>query len=819
MPDGRHPERDRFRLLIHRLRWWIALACFFLLLLVILPFGIRWGLTEALQDMGASEVRIENVDFNPFSARLLVEGLASEGQGGQRIEAQHLLVNLDWLPLLKKRLQIRRIELTGARFDLEVRESGAVLVGGLALPETASEPQEAAAQDASEPWGIRMLALHLEDLVLNYRDPKIAQSFRLEQLQLGDLASWMPHQQTPVDLHLQLAEGAVTVSGQSRPFHAERLVELRIRVQDLALGWLSPLLAEGGLQSAQARLGLDLELKMRLGAEVPVVNLAGEISLSGLRAKLLSPPLEIAGDSLRLRGEVQAGEQGKTGLSGLGAKGALELSGVSVEDPRQKLDLMRLGSLRVEEAEFSGEGDLRIARIGFETLALLERQGFEAGEESHNLRLKSLDITPVRSDLRNLELGEIRLSGADIRLHRSASGDLALLSRLPRQAEKEVPEALAETSPAVETDDGKGAALPSLKLGRLTLGGDSRLRFTDASVSPPFELVLNPLELSFGPLDTGGKAPSEFDLGLGIGGYGRLDLEGQAALMAQKPTLHVDGELKGLDLPPFSPYVAKALDYRIRQGHLGTGIRVDVNGGELDGLVELHLDRFELSAGQSQAGKGPLSGALGMSVDTALSLLRDRQGRIELAIPVQGDLDKPDVDLESLLLQATAAAVKKAAVGQFAGLGVTLLTGVVLPPGTLFVAGKMVEYATSLRFDPLIYEPLEVRLDAGQQQTLQTLGDALKKRPETRLVLCGRSAKPDLEALRRQKAPSPSGAAGEGKTPPVGEAEAAALRQLAEKRALGIKDFLVEAQVAAERVLICTPSYDSEGMPRVEMSL
>lgn len=53
----------------------LALAAILLLLLSLLPTALGLGLIELIQRQGAEQVLIENIDLNPFTGHLALEGV------------------------------------------------------------------------------------------------------------------------------------------------------------------------------------------------------------------------------------------------------------------------------------------------------------------------------------------------------------------------------------------------------------------------------------------------------------------------------------------------------------------------------------------------------------------------------------------------------------------------------------------------------------------------------------------------------------------------------------------------------------------------
>ncbi len=811
-------------LMLRRYRRILLMLLALLLILGLLPFGIQWGASKALKDLGASQVSIEDVDFNPFTAELVIEGLHAKGPQGEILELDHFLLDWSWLPLLKKRIEVQRLEMSDAVFDLQQDAAGVFALGGFRPPEpeagSQTKPPE---EEGSTPWGIRVSSVDLSDILVRYADPKIQRQARLERLALGDIASWEPKKPAPYEILLHLPTGIVRLEGETQPFNEARKLRGSIDIRGMALGWTAPLLRAAGLSDFDATLDMNMELIAELGPEGPRARIDGRLTVSALKVQLEKSSLSLAANKVGWKGMLKLGEEGEKGLEGLYSLADLNLAGLRIDDLEKGRNLLGVEGGELTALEIQGPGSVQLEQLLLQGTRLLERSVSELEDAKHSLAIGQVVVAGIEADPNKVRLRLVRLDTAGVRITRDSEGTLDLLSWLPEEKAGEV--AVYQASGG---NSSQVASEPiSLHLDELVIGGESNLHFTDQSVTPGFDLRLNPIDLRLGPFDTRVPGASNLDLAVGVERYGRLKLNGQVALLAEKPTLHLKGELRGISLPPLSPYAAQAIDYNLKLGEFGTSIQVDIIAGIIDSHFDVEIDKLELTQEGFTDG-GVLTGPLGMSVEAALSLVRDKNGRVDLSLPVKGDLSSPDVRFKSLLVKATGTAVRNAAKSHFASLGVTLLTGVVLPPGTLYVAEKMVEYATTMRFKPVEYDPLIVTLTSPQQAYLKEMATALLERPETSLVVCAWAGGVDLEMLRQKAMAEPqktgakpvAGVKKEAGEPlPIQPTEEETLKKLAESRALGIKDYLILQRIEADRVLVCIPQIDLESSPHVEISL
>ena len=238
---------------------------------------------------------------------------------------------------------------------------------------------------------------------------------------------------------------------------------------------------------------------------------------------------------------------------------------------------------------------------------------------------------------------------------------------------------------------------------------------------------------------------------------------------------------------------------------------------EVDGAddVEVSLAANELSA----EGDGIERRA---RIEQALDTLRDKNNTIKLEIPVAGNVNDPEFNVNDAISQALAKGVQKGAL--------SYLTLALQPYGALITAAKYAgEAATRVRLNPVEFEPGQSALDDSDREYLGKVAQVLKDRPKIAIKLCGVAAAQDRLFLEKQlqqeqqkqqqqSAKPPAQTAAAVETPAVDETQ---LSEIAEQRAAAVKDFLIEKhRVPANRLAGCLPQLeidDTEAQPRTDL--
>jgi hypothetical protein len=123
-----------------------------------------------------------------------------------------------------------------------------------------------------------------------------------------------------------------------------------------------------------------------------------------------------------------------------------------------------------------------------------------------------------------------------------------------------------------------------------------------------------------------------------------------------------------------------------------------------------------------------------LPVKLAIALLKDRSGKIEIDVPVEGNLDDPKFRLGPVIWHVIGNVFVKAVTSPFALLGSLVGGG----------GGEDMQFQE--------FAPGSAQLDTVAQQKLATLAKALAARPELQLEIAG-NVNPELDgwALRRAK--------------------------------------------------------------------
>jgi hypothetical protein len=475
------------------------------------------------------------------------------------------------------------------------------------------------------------------------------------------------------------------------------------------------------------------------------------------------------------------------------------------------------------------------------------------------LKWKSLYVGGIDFNLEPLKVGvgEVALSDFYSRLIVNSDGTLNLQGLL-RTSDTATQASPAPPAVAPATKSGPSGAAPAglppnVRIGKITLQGGN-VNFSDFFVKPNYSANLTGLGGSVTEMTR--EKPGDVELRGRIDQTAPLEIAGQVNALAQDLFVDLKASAKDIELSPFSPYAIKYAGYGIEKGKLSVNVKYLVEARKLTAENNVYLD--QLTFGE----KVESPTATKLPVLLAVSLLKDRNGVIDVNLPISGSLDDPQFSLGGVIIRVIVNLIVKAATAPFALLG------------AMFGGGEEMAY--------IEFAPGASRLDQAAEEKLKALAKALNDRPNLKVDASGRVVpEADREGLRRQaverqvkaqklkaapkesgapksldevevdpaeypkyltaayreaKFPKPRNVVGLAKDLPVPEMETLMLthaeasdedlRQLANARAQATKDWLVEeGKISADRVFLVAPKLDAEGVKdkgkptRVDLSL
>jgi hypothetical protein len=686
--------------------------------------------------------------------------------------------------LLKRSVNVGGVRLKGGALALRRDARGELDLANLtvaAAPEAKTAPAPAAVKAKAEPaaatWKLQFKQIALEDVAVNALDETVSPALKISTEKLK-LNLRLQMETAASGLKLDIADAAFSIdnlaltSGAMSPFTLTRL-GFEGGTLDLAAhrASLGRLYADGGQldlsRDAQGQF-IFLSRLPKSGAATPVaksapasaeapwiasvksieINKFGaryDDASTGIKANLqdfnlkltdagtdLTKPLAFQGGvSLREGGQLTA--KGKV----VPATGAIDtdltLSKLALA-PVQPL-LAKYLKLKIADGSISGAGRLHTGAGGKGDPALRYDGSFEVAElslnEEDNDRFAHWKT--VRADKLALSLSPNLLDVAELRVvepnailiienDRSFNAQRLLVKQpepQPASAASATPAATASAEPATASEP-----FP-IRVRRVRFQ-NAKLDFTDLSLRPQFGAKIYELSGLITGLSSKRDARSQIELDGRVDEFGLARIRGQLNPFVPADNTDVNIVFKNIDMVSASPYSMKFAGYKIAQGKISLDLQYKVHNSQLEGNNQIVFDNLTLGE------RIDSPDALKLPLELALAILKDSDGRIDLGVPVSGNMNDPEFSYGSVVWKAIGNIMSRVVTSPFRALG------------NLFgVSGDKLE---SIDFDAGSDSVLP-----PEREKLQQVAQILAKKPQLKLSVPGQyNEAVDGAALRAQ---------------------------------------------------------------------
>ena len=496
------------------------------------------------------------------------------------------------------------------------------------------------------------------------------------------------------------------------------------------------------------------------------------IGLDGARMEILQPyvlpvaDLTITDGRLTVDGRVKLDPPEAPGPD-LSFAGNVAIDGFASQDNTLHQDFVNFASLRVEGIRYAmGPDSATVERVlvgkpfarvvisperVINISAVLDPKGTAAALEARRAAARAeAAMTPAVRKRREAEREEAEERAAEARERQEGAGE-------------------AKVEPAPLPQEGMPVRIGEVRI------TDGTLDFADNNVQPNFAAKIFALDGSIKGLSSDPTSHAQVDLKGKVDEFSPVTIAGEVQPFSFERYTDIGLKFENISLPIFNPYSGRFAGYAIAKGKLTTDLHYRIDNRALDAQHHIRIDQLEW--GEETAGQGEAT----LPVKFATFLLRDRNGVIDLDIPVQGTLDDPTFKVGPIIWKVIKNLIVKAVTAPFALLG-ALFSGA--------------EEAQHVDFTPGMAD-----LDATSASQLDALGKSLVEKPGLTLEVPVMSlAALDGPALEEQAWQAALAAAAAESLPPARKEGAVRppYADLSPRNKLEVLAALIESQTGAE---------------------
>jgi len=683
------------------------------------------------------------------------------------VKLKQLSVNDIGVDLLKQSVQVGALRLNGGALTVRRDARGELDVANLMLPArpAAAKPAPTAAKGGS--WKLKFKQIGLDGVALSYFDQTVSPAMKVsaDGAKLK-LALAMEGSGLNIDDAAFSMDNVSLSSGTRAPFKLSR-----IGFEDAALDLDAHKISAGRLYANGGQLDLSRDAKgqflfldmlpksgsaatsreasgpawtadvksvevNKFGALYADAGTGIKVNLQNFNLKLRDASTDLK-KPLAFEGGVGLKEGGQLLAKGkvVPATGAvdteLNLTKLALA-PVQPL-LSKYVKLKIADGAINAQGWLRTGTGDSKADPVVRYNGsFEVAE----LSLNELDNdrfahwTSVRADKLALSVKPNLLDVSELRViepnailiienDRSFNAQRLLVEQ-PAPAAT----ATATATPAAQPADASAEPFP-IRVRRVRLQ-DAKLDFTDLSLRPQFGAKIYELNGVITGLSSRRDARSQIELDGRVDDYGLARVRGQLNPFVPADNTDLNVLFKNVDMVAASPYSMKFAGYKIAEGKISLDLQYKVRNGQLDGNNQVVLDKLTLGE------RIDSPDALKLPLELALAILKDSNGKIDLGIPVSGNLNDPSFSYGAVVWKALGNVLTKVVTSPFRALG------------NLFgVSGEKLEAVEFDAGSDVVLPP--------EREKLKQVAQILAKKPELKLSVPGLySEAADGAALRAQ---------------------------------------------------------------------
>ena len=344
----------------------------------------------------------------------------------------------------------------------------------------------------------------------------------------------------------------------------------------------------------------------------------------------------------------------------------------------------------------------------------------EAGTNNSFFEFKKLFTPGLRVNAQGLNIQRLTLEGLDTALL-IAKDKSTNISRILVNKEEPTTATQQQAEPAKPAANTPPAF--AVNIDRFNIA-NSEMDFADESLFIPFGTRIHSLEGVVNGLSNKPGTRGELALKGAVDEFGEADAQGTINLL--DPTAYMDIVVKfsNVEMRNLTPYSGTFANRKIESGKLSLNLVYNIENQQLNSSNQVIVDKLKLGERvQSPQGRD-------LPLELAIAILEDSNGRIDLGLPITGDLNDPQFSYGAIVWKAIGNVLTKIVTAPFRALG-ALFGG-----GDADELGK-IEFTAGAN-----------TLSPSQREGLKKLGEALTTRPNLALTVQGTWAPVDKTAIQ-----------------------------------------------------------------------
>ena len=239
---------------------------------------------------------------------------------------------------------------------------------------------------------------------------------------------------------------------------------------------------------------------------------------------------------------------------------------------------------------------------------------------------------------------------------------------------------------------------------------NAKLDFTDLSLRPQFGAKIYELNGVVTGLSSNRDSRSQIALDGRVDEFGLARIRGELNPFAPRDNTDVNVVFRNVDMVPASPYSMKFAGYKVAEGKISLDLQYKLRNGQLEGANQIVIDKLTLGE------RVDSPDALKLPLELAIAILKDSDGRIDLGLPVSGNMNDPQFSYGALIWKALGNLLTKIVTAPFRALG-----------SRFGISGEQLE--------AIVFDPGSDRLLPPEREKLKQVAQVLSGRAQLKLLV------------------------------------------------------------------------------------
>ncbi len=249
--------------------------------------------------------------------------------------------------------------------------------------------------------------------------------------------------------------------------------------------------------------------------------------------------------------------------------------------------------------------------------------------------------------------------------------------------------------------------------------------FADLSLRPQFMTRIHDLKGTITGLSSAENAQADVQINGMVDRFGTAKISGRINTSDVPRDSKIDVDFRNVEMKNLSPYSGRFAGRLIKSGKVSANLKYTFHDHKMIGDNKIIIDKLALGDRVDTPDSSSLP------LDLAIAILQDSNGRIDIGLPISGNLNDPEFSFGSIVWKAFSGLITKLATSPFRMIG-GLLGG------------------DEEDNDAIMFAQGQTALPPPEKEKLLKLAEALQDRPQLKLVLQGQyNAKADGNELQQ----------------------------------------------------------------------